>query len=233
MINQNKSSNETLKFMIDTICSPSNISSKTALDSITFSRMIVGFNITLKEQYITFLMDVIDSKSKISYAIYNSAKSYLASIFAETLSTEVTVECIVQRLKRSSYNSFGAILAVNGILCNQNKYACGEIFDLSKSDKDKDDMKLGNVLIKKYDLLDEFVAAGNMLCEKAVSNEFNGDNLPEFYETLFFVIYKLSVLKKEFDLGLFGQIMNQFKMFADDSNLLALTANLLSKIIDM
>ena len=94
-------------------------------------------------------------------------------------------------------------------------------------------MKLGNVLIKKYDLLDEFVAAGNMLCEKAVSNEFNGDNLPEFYETLFFVIYKLSVLKKEFDLGLFGQIMNQFKMFADDSNLLALTANLLSKIIDM
>lgn len=218
---------------MDTLCSQSNISTKMDVNCLYLPWVIVESNLPFKEQYLTFLMDIVDSKSKVSNMIYKETEKYFKSIFSSTYNSEETVECIVQRLKSTSYNSFGAIMAINGILCNQKNYICGDLLGTARNGGANEDMSLGGVLIKKYNLLNELGAAGNTLCENVLKNEFNGDDLSAFYEHLFFAIYKLSVLKNEFDLELFGQILNQLKMFADDSNLLALTAKILSRYIDM
>lgn len=232
-INSNRLPKETIKFIMDTLCSQSSISTKMDVNGLYLPWVIVESNLPFKEQYLTFLMDIVDSKSKVSNMIYKETEKYFKLIFSSTYNSEETVECIVQRLKSTSYNSFGAIMAINGILCNQKNYICGDLLGIAKNGGSNEDMSLGGVLIKKYDLLKELGAAGNALCEKVLKNEFNGDDLSAFYEHLFFAIYKLSVLKKELDLELFGQILNQLKMFADDSNLLALTAKILLRYIDM
>lgn len=176
-------------------------------------------------------MDVIDSKT--SNEIHKKSGDYLKIFFSETFITEKMVECVVQRLKTSSYSSLGAIFSIKNILCNTKNYSSENLFCFSKGRGEKGCLGLCDVLVKKHNLLNELGTAGIALCEEAAKNEFNGDNFPEFYESLFSAIYTLSALKGELDLGLLDQILSQFNLFSNDSSLLALTTKMIDKIITM
>lgn len=233
-IASNKLSKETLKYIVSSFCSPSSINRNLDGHCLELIESIVNNDISVKDIYISFLMDLVDSKNKITYKTYTYTKERLVRIFFKTFSTDATIECVIQRLKRSSYNSFGAIIALRSILCNPKNYFSAEMLDLSKQNDAKPVKKgteIYDVLVEKYDLVNELCTAGRVLCEKALKNEFNGDDLAGFYESLFYSIYALSVLGNSFDLVHFQQILEQFDIFKDDPNLLELTIGFLNGII--
>lgn len=216
--------------MSNTLFSPSNINTKTDLYLLEFAKNIIEIAPELKNRYISFLIDLIDSKSKITHKFYTEAKSYLSHIFSDTFLTEDTIDSVIQKMKNSSSNPFGSILAIHLILRNPKKYIDKILFDASSP---KNGSGLVNILVNKHDILNKLCTIGKSLCEKASINEFNGDDLADFYDNIFYSIYKLSVLRKTFEMEHLQQILDQLTVFKDDQNLLMLTTKILDTIIGL
>lgn len=188
-------------------------------------------------------MDLVDSKNKITYNIFTTAKTELAGVFSRVLYTKVTLEYVVLRLKESMYRSFGAFIALNGILRNQKKYFDEQLFSLSTrkststststtEDKTKG-TSLASVLLHKHNLLNELYTASRTLCMSASKNELNQEEYAELYDMILSAFYALSRLNKSLDLAHLQQALDHFIDFQEIPSLRERVENFLSNLIRM